>query len=847
MGSAPQTASRSRTGWMWLGAFLAAALTLAAVNTYVFALLRQNVINQERAQLTHLADVASAAVDNLFRVTRISLDHIRAEYHRELPPFDMHDVLRRSVEGNPFVRAISIVGLDGRVVYSSRGLTPPTINLSQSEFVRYYAEGGNRSLYISGPNKNAFDGRWQITVNIPIRTESGGPIAIISAVVDPHYIYSELLSVSALGDFRVFLVDQQMRLVARSPWNDSEIGRSLANAEVIAFLRKPDTKRASGIFKSFFTGDLRVGAVQWLEDRNFALAVSRSLDSALSSWRTTRNVTAAGSAMVLALLLMSWRISTRAERRQAGQAAELARMNRELQAENARAEALAEAKSEFLATMSHEIRTPLNSVIGYSGVVLEDESLKPESRDYVLRVFEASNALRTIIDDILDFSKIEAGGLTLDPMPFVIHGTVDNCLSIVRPAAALKGIELECETAGDLPHWLMGDGMRLRQVLLNLLNNAVKFTDEGFVRVTLHGEAQADDRVAISITVQDTGIGIPADKIPLLFKRFSQADSSTARRFGGTGLGLAISKRIIEAMEGEIGVSSHGAGQGSTFWVRLTLPRADAPAQPESNGNGGAHQTPLKILVVDDHEMNRDLVHTLLTRVGHKVDLAESGSAALRMIRESRYDIVLMDIQMPGLDGMETTRQIRALGNGFGSLPIVAMTANVLPDQVMRYRSAGMVGHIGKPIDRRRLLSGLSAWAQPARAAEAPLAMDAPAAEVLDRSLFDDVLQMLGRERAMPFVVQMRATLTADHWEIRPGEDSADLRRTAHTMVTTAGQLGLTELSEACRTIDTCAEDELPSALATFVAARGRALAALDRLIAEMSDGSSGAQSPSAA
>jgi PAS domain S-box-containing protein len=396
-------------------------------------------------------------------------------------------------------------------------------------------------------------------------------------------------------------------------------------------------------------------------------------------------------------------------------ATERRKMLRDLRAEKQRAERAAAAKSEFLANMSHEIRTPLNGILGYARLALENDGVSEKARTYLKRVMEASNVLRVVIDDILDFSRIEAGELGFELKPFSTREFVDNCVGIIEPMADEKKLELRAEIDRNVPDWVWGDASRLRQVLLNLLNNAVKFTQHGHVEVTLERASSAVGE-GLRFAVSDTGIGVPAEKIGKLFSRFSQADSSMSRKYGGSGLGLAICKRIVDAMGGAIGVEST-EGAGSTFWFKVPLRAAEKPAEEPARAASPSRK--LDILVVDDLDMNRDLVKLVLENAGHSVTTANDGAEAIERAKAKPYDLILMDIQMPGIDGVEATGRIRALGGRHRSVPIIALTANVMPEQVRSYKKAGLTDHIGKPITFERLLGVVERFAdtEPARMA----------------------------------------------------------------------------------------------------------------------------------
>ncbi len=360
-----------------------------------------------------------------------------------------------------------------------------------------------------------------------------------------------------------------------------------------------------------------------------------------------------------------------------------------------------QAKTDFLATMSHEIRTPMNGIVGFTQVLLRRQNLEPEVIQQLKLIDRSSAALLTVVNDILDFSKVEAGKVRLTVEQVQLSAIAEEALTIIAPEAGAKGLSLSFKVEGDAAQTHETDGDRLRQVLLNLLNNAVKFTAKGEVRLTLKIKG---DRARFEVS--DTGAGIPADAVSRLFQRFSQVDGSVTRIHGGTGLGLAISKGLVELLGGEIGVQSV-FGQGSTFWFDLPalgaqpLRRATAE-QPAEQGAAAAH-----ILLVDDHPVNRQLGRAMLAMIGCSCDEAENGEEAVAAMREREYDLVLMDIHMPVMDGLAATRAIRALGGKAAATPIVALTADMLPECVEKCRSAGMAEHMGKPLTLEALVACL--------------------------------------------------------------------------------------------------------------------------------------------
>ena len=466
------------------------------------------------------------------------------------------------------------------------------------------------------------------------------------------------------------------------------------------------------------------------------------------------------------------------------------------------------AKTEFLAVMSHEIRTPLNSISGFTELLATTTRLTPQQRRYTDLVKTANAALLAIVNDILDFSKVEAGQLELERRPFSLSGLIWDTVAIVSPMAAVKNLRLNVTIEPGAPETIMGDHSRLRQILLNLLNNAIKFTVKGSITVDVRKQIGTGDRDCIRFSVTDSGIGIPAEQQRRLFERFSQADSSISRKHGGTGLGLAICRQLAELMGGEIGIVSE-AGRGSTVWFYAHLPQTTQPAsEPEITPRSkNRAATKARILVVDDIETNLEIVEAYLLDREYRVECAGSGIEAIQMLGSQHYDLILMDVQMPVMDGVAATRRIRALPPPIRDIPIIAMTGNVLPQQVRSLLEAGMNDHIAKPIERVKLYNNLLRWL-PEKAGSEP-SRDSPIPN-FDSDKFDEFVLLVGAKKAERIVEMFLGSL-GGAFQSTPLE----LQREAHALINTAGVLGLERLVEACRSAEELPSQDPDSARAT--------------------------------
>jgi signal transduction histidine kinase len=373
------------------------------------------------------------------------------------------------------------------------------------------------------------------------------------------------------------------------------------------------------------------------------------------------------------------------------------------------AQAANRAKSEFLANISHELRTPMNGVIGMLDIAL-DRELNGELAEQLQTAQHCAHSLLSLLNDILDLSKIEAGKMTLEKIAFDVHALMADCIKAHRPKAQENSVELISEVSANVPREIVGDPLRIRQILANLLSNAVKFTEHGSVKVRMDGEVLRGSEFTLRFLVEDSGTGIPADKLLYIFDEFTQADGSVSRKFGGTGLGLAITRRLVELHRGEIKVTSE-LGRGTSFTVTLLCetpparPTAGVATPVTSTAQGPASTNPARILVVEDNQVNQKVVTAVLRKRGFYIELANDGQEALHKLDQSAaFDLVLMDVQMPVLDGLEATRLIRKEAR-WKNLPIIAMTAHAMNGDKERCLEAGMSGYISKPVHPSLLLS----------------------------------------------------------------------------------------------------------------------------------------------
>ena len=787
------------------------ALTGTILGTAVIFLsnLHESTLQSVEANLSRFSLVLAEDADRSFKSVDLVLasvhDHLArkgltdaASYRNLFSGPEIHALLKEKIDGLPHIDAVTMIDARGRLINFSRTFPIPEVDISDRDYFKALSGDSGLESFLSAPVQNRGNGTWNIYVARRLSGPHGEFIGLLLGALSLPYI-ENFYGASSLGlDTSVALIREDGMILVHFPPTDIGLPssggpqRALAAGGTIRETRARDQKAV-----------LRSSVA--LPSYPALISVAQTQSSALKSWRSMAILLSAMSLVSTILVLFAAMMIARWWKRQ--------------QHLIGAAEAANAAKSTFVAMMSHEIRTPMNAVLGLATTLLETD-LSAEQREFVLTIHDAGDNLLEILNDILDFSKLESGKLSLEHIPFLPAALVRNAVNIIEPRAAAKTLAVRVIEGPDLPSAVVGDAGRIRQIILNLVSNAVKFTPRGEIVISTRCAWNRDGRAKIEWAIEDTGIGIAAEKIALLFSNFVQADNSISRRFGGSGLGLVICKRLVELMGGDISVSST-LQRGSTFTFSLTLPVTEG-IQPDTDEQAGEESLratirslgrPLRVLVVDDNPTNRLVAVSMLKAFDIQTNTACDGSEAVTAASRFNYDLILMDVRMPEMDGLEATRTIRLRGGRLTSVPIVALTANAFPEDIRACRDAGMNDIIVKPTRKKALIEiidrlvSVSASQDPAEHPSPALAPEE--ATDMDSTLDHTAIRHLISEIGAQAVSELLTVFSADtarRFELLDGlsieSDLARIEREAHSLKSSAGTFGLWKLSRLAQKLE---------------------------------------------
>ncbi len=803
-----------------IGGIVALGLAIIIGNVAFLYEYRQSTLKTAEAELGRYTLTLSEQADRSFKSLDLVMSSVSdylirrgvndaSSYQNNVTDFDTHLFLKDKLSGLPQIDAVTMIDKNGKLLNFSRFWPIPKVNVSDRDYFKALKADPNLETYISEPVPNRGDGTWVIYLARRLNDPNGDFMGLILGAISLQYFENFFGATSSTASTTVMLTRQDGLLLAQFP-STKDIGKKVSRP-ISKALAEGGTYRDEGV-KHAAPSILTASTLS-----NYPMVISAGLDeaTALSDWRRITRLLvimsiACGIVVILSSVFISrwWRAQAQAARA---------------------AEAANATKSSFLAMMSHEIRTPMNAVLGLASCLL-DTKLDEEQRKSVSAIYNAGDNLLGILNDILDFSKLEAGKVVLEPVDFSPHHLVEGLLPIVEPQASAKGLNFGFQSDPMIPKAIRGDAGRVRQVLLNIMSNAIKFTDTGRVMVEMRLDKYDSDMATIAWSVTDTGIGIPPERVSELFKDFMQADNSITRRFGGSGLGLAICKRLVVQMGGTIDVTSE-VGRGTTFVFRIAFPvikieTEDTTAVKSSKGiDLSASLRTLgrqcRIVVADDDATNRLVVANMLKPFDFQIHFAANGMEAVGLVSTLPVDFVLMDMRMPEMDGIQATRSIRSKGGDFLNLPIIAFTANAFGEDRAACIEAGMNDFVVKPVRKATLIEAMARAVQLIsttkpkleQADQVMLAPSQPSSakeERFDSDAVDSLLDELGSEMVAElksvFYSETEVRLAGMRDLVCPAMHER-ISREAHSLKSASAMFGLQKLSSHARQMESGAKD----------------------------------------